>query len=764
RLHASIHSVHSPSMGLGSGRERPMSQVRKTQALYESCVQSMLTGSDETTSQEMEERRVRYLEDLGYGDVAKQILEASPAQPSQIQTPIKKRGRKPGSLAIVNRIRDRINGSLARDLEALSRRPLSQYTECTDQCIRRIYSIHATCSESLTALLHSPMQEQCVNQARAGAIPKVTVQDTAPLHRDRMDWLNDEVVNRTMELYLENTTRRAHCYSSFFYQSLTRTGGYNYAATRRWSSRAKVSIADLDVLCIPVNWNNTHWTCIVADFSLKCIMYYDSLGGMRPDAVCNVARYILDDIHDKTPEIGLDLSDWVGLGYKVVQPLLDMCRGLPYSHTLDIPKAAPPPPKPQPVYRAPVPARRPVPKEESDDDCISFDCSDEYGGEAEETDDEMVLSLGKFPETESVNLEKLGSRRMDSADRGAFRGATVARDAMVKALKERGADKALVHIEQYIPHLLAIQNWVKEHRFSEDKDKSRQYGTMPTFKWKSCLRSKNNWHGVATLEYEYLMVVYAKAMCLMDSAADKIRVIDNEANVGENYTVASKQLCQAAGLFMKVKELSIEQGSMVAGHPLIMIPVVADFMLSLSIAYAELCRVENNIRALLEINDAPKSPKMNLTLPRVCKDIQNKLQQAAFSVQAVAAQDWQSINPAIRDSLDYFSQVAEIISCCFQGRHHYSLKETMEGGEAQCVGKALAYMRRAKEVRDALKAPKGTDKILYKRYNDVWRGNKKQASLLDGELAEYEEKNGNIYHHRVPSTQNITFPAPYRCT
>ena len=93
-------------------------------------------------------------------------------------------------------------------------------------------------------------------------------------------WLNDEVINFYVSLIAERSKNscdlpKVHSFSSFFYTQLSKKG---YDGVRRWAKRAKVEIAKMDYVLIPVNISNTHWVLSVINLKKKRFEYYDSLG------------------------------------------------------------------------------------------------------------------------------------------------------------------------------------------------------------------------------------------------------------------------------------------------------------------------------------------------------------------------------------------------------------------------------------------------------------------------------------------------------
>jgi len=90
-------------------------------------------------------------------------------------------------------------------------------------------------------------------------------------------WLNDEVINYYMMMLNERCVRQKKkyfCFSTFFYTMYIENG---YDRVKRWTTRKKIDIFELDILFIPVHLG-THWCLGVIYMTLKKFEYYDSLG------------------------------------------------------------------------------------------------------------------------------------------------------------------------------------------------------------------------------------------------------------------------------------------------------------------------------------------------------------------------------------------------------------------------------------------------------------------------------------------------------
>ena len=101
-------------------------------------------------------------------------------------------------------------------------------------------------------------------------------------------WLNDEIINFYGQLIVERSSEadkenreknilNVHYFSTFFWTKLL--DGYEKSRLAKWTK--KIDIFAKDVVLIPVNHNNLHWTAAAINFRKKRIESYDSMGSYR---------------------------------------------------------------------------------------------------------------------------------------------------------------------------------------------------------------------------------------------------------------------------------------------------------------------------------------------------------------------------------------------------------------------------------------------------------------------------------------------------
>ncbi|XP_047059107.1 putative ubiquitin-like-specific protease 1B [Lolium rigidum] len=129
------------------------------------------------------------------------------------------------------------------------------------------------------------------------------------------DWLNDEVINLYLELLKERELKepnkfvKCHFFNTFFYKKLI-NGGYDYKAVRRWTTKRKLgyNLIDCDKIFVPIH-KEVHWCLAVINIRDKKFQYLDSLGSMDTKALKLLARYLVDEVKEKSGN-EIDVLSW----------------------------------------------------------------------------------------------------------------------------------------------------------------------------------------------------------------------------------------------------------------------------------------------------------------------------------------------------------------------------------------------------------------------------------------------------------------------
>ncbi|CAO2184627.1 unnamed protein product [Urochloa humidicola] len=94
------------------------------------------------------------------------------------------------------------------------------------------------------------------------------------------------------------------------------SGGYDYKAVRRWTTKRKLgySLIECDKIFVPIH-KEVHWCLAVINIRDKKFQYLDSLGSMDVKVLRTLARYFVDEVKDKNGQ-QIDALSWKQEGVK----------------------------------------------------------------------------------------------------------------------------------------------------------------------------------------------------------------------------------------------------------------------------------------------------------------------------------------------------------------------------------------------------------------------------------------------------------------
>ncbi|KAL5218688.1 hypothetical protein ABZP36_019372 [Zizania latifolia] len=130
-------------------------------------------------------------------------------------------------------------------------------------------------------------------------------------------WLNDEVINLYLELLKEREKRepkrflKCHFFNTFFYKKLAcGKNGYDYKSVKRWTTNRRLGyeLIECDKIFVPVH-RDIHWCLAIINIKEKAFQYLDSLGGVDHHVSRVLARYIAEEVKDKSNK-EIDLNSW----------------------------------------------------------------------------------------------------------------------------------------------------------------------------------------------------------------------------------------------------------------------------------------------------------------------------------------------------------------------------------------------------------------------------------------------------------------------
>ncbi|KAG5639315.1 hypothetical protein H0H81_004517 [Sphagnurus paluster] len=132
-------------------------------------------------------------------------------------------------------------------------------------------------------------------------------------------WLNDEIINFYGALIQGRSDKgnpggkrakgskslNVHYFSTFFWPKLQE--GYEKGRLAKWTK--KIDLFAKDVVLIPVNHSNAHWTSAAINFRRKRIESYDSMG-IKRSIVFKALRAYLDAEHRTKKNKPFDFTGW----------------------------------------------------------------------------------------------------------------------------------------------------------------------------------------------------------------------------------------------------------------------------------------------------------------------------------------------------------------------------------------------------------------------------------------------------------------------
>ncbi|EGO05030.1 hypothetical protein SERLA73DRAFT_118688 [Serpula lacrymans var. lacrymans S7.3] len=168
--------------------------------------------------------------------------------------------------------------------------------------------------------------------AKKGVISKIFREQVIDKDLCRLQpgqWLNDEIINfygqmvmaRSEGIKVNSTTALVqrherkppksqaldvHYFSTFFWTKL-KGEGYERARLAKWTK--KFDLFAKDIVLIPINHNNSHWTCAAINFRRKRIEAYDSMN-LHPGHVFKILRHYLDLEHRSKKKKPFDFGGW----------------------------------------------------------------------------------------------------------------------------------------------------------------------------------------------------------------------------------------------------------------------------------------------------------------------------------------------------------------------------------------------------------------------------------------------------------------------
>lgn len=123
--------------------------------------------------------------------------------------------------------------------------------------------------------------------------------------------MNDEVINRYLDLIKSRSPQTVFTFNTFFYKALC-LGGYN--RVHRWTKN--IDIFSKTRLFIPIHQESEyHWCLVSVNFTKKRISYYDSFRKRNFECLDQILKYLLKE-YEQRHHGKFDIDGWVLMNEK----------------------------------------------------------------------------------------------------------------------------------------------------------------------------------------------------------------------------------------------------------------------------------------------------------------------------------------------------------------------------------------------------------------------------------------------------------------
>ncbi|XP_022874065.1 ubiquitin-like-specific protease 1A [Olea europaea var. sylvestris] len=96
----------------------------------------------------------------------------------------------------------------------------------------------------------------------------------------------------------------------YYSQLISGRGGYNFQSVRRWTTQKKLgySLLECDKIFVPIH-KEVHWCLAIINKKDQKFQYLDSLKGVDAKAMKVLAKYLVDEVKDKSG-MDIDVNSW----------------------------------------------------------------------------------------------------------------------------------------------------------------------------------------------------------------------------------------------------------------------------------------------------------------------------------------------------------------------------------------------------------------------------------------------------------------------
>ena len=174
----------------------------------------------------------------------------------------------------------------------------------------------------LTYAFQAPHDDTILINKHDIPITKYVIRCLNPHQPTSDQWLNDTVINFYLKMLIkkfQSVTNKLHIFTTYFMENLSPTitssevTAFHYASVSRFThhrTRTNINIFEKDIVLIPINYHNQHWTLAVIYPKEREVAYLDSLNSHKANDYLHVIKQYLQEESNVT-NTPFTSSDWL---------------------------------------------------------------------------------------------------------------------------------------------------------------------------------------------------------------------------------------------------------------------------------------------------------------------------------------------------------------------------------------------------------------------------------------------------------------------
>jgi hypothetical protein len=142
---------------------------------------------------------------------------------------------------------------------------------------------------------HPPHDSTIISNNFNIPITKEVIRCLNPHQSPAHQWLNDNVINYYLQMLQEKfqpVSSKLHIFTTFFMEKLsptkdsTKVSQFKYSEISRWTHnpRRTINLFQKEIVIIPINYHNVHWTVAIIYPSKRTVLYLDSMNNSNRKA------------------------------------------------------------------------------------------------------------------------------------------------------------------------------------------------------------------------------------------------------------------------------------------------------------------------------------------------------------------------------------------------------------------------------------------------------------------------------------------------